>query len=308
MHLPWRGCSGGGRFVSESATGETRPKPSFGNNTRIRGGGRSEYEWHRLRGGECLRIHAINAMRALEIIVLPYTLSGFGVGFVVGLTGVGGGSPMTPLLVLLFGFHPATAVGTDLLYASVTKTCGTAVHHIGQTVEWRVVGWLGTGSLPESFRTLLLISRQPHSSSSAVASLISYVLGYALLLSALSLLFRRRIFSLAHVLSLHREAAKRSRSGCSRGRVTWRAGVVIVGRRRRNRGHDARVALPHLPIARIIGTDIAHAVPLTLVAGLGARRGIYACGHSSSRALIGSCDREQCRQKRRRTACRFISG
>jgi uncharacterized protein len=64
-------------------------------------------------------------MRALEFIVLPYGLSGFGVGFVVGLTGVGGGSLMTPLLVLLFGFHPATAVGTDLLYASVTKTCGT---------------------------------------------------------------------------------------------------------------------------------------------------------------------------------------
>ena len=125
-------------------------------------------------------------MRALEFIVLPYAVSGFGVGFVVGLTGVGGGSLMTPLLVLFFGFHPATAVGTDLLYASVTKTCGTAVHHIGQTVEWRVVGWLGAGSLPASLLTLLLISRQLH--SSAVASLISYVLGYALLLSALSLL------------------------------------------------------------------------------------------------------------------------
>jgi uncharacterized membrane protein YfcA len=143
-------------------------------------------------------------MRALEFIVLPYALSGFGVGFVVGLTGVGGGSLMTPLLVLLFGFHPATAVGTDLLYASVTKTCGTAVHHIGQTVEWRVVAWLAAGSLPASLLTLLLISRQLHSSSSAVASLISYVLGYALMLSALSLLLRRRILALAHVLSLHR--------------------------------------------------------------------------------------------------------
>jgi len=142
-------------------------------------------------------------MRALEFIVLPYALSGFGVGFVVGLTGVGGGSLMTPLLVLLFGFHPATAVGTDLLYASVTKTCGTAVHHIGHTVEWQVVAWLAAGSLPASLLTLLLISRQLHSSSSAVASLISYVLGYALLLSALSLLFRRRILALAHVLSLH---------------------------------------------------------------------------------------------------------
>jgi len=107
-------------------------------NTCVRGGGRSEYYRHRLPGGECPRIHA-TTMRTLEFIVLPYALSGFGVGFVVGLTGVGGGSLMTPLLVLLFGFHPATAVGTDLLYASVTKTCGTAVHHIGQTVAWRVV-------------------------------------------------------------------------------------------------------------------------------------------------------------------------
>ena len=88
-------------------------------------------------------------MRALEFIVLPYALSGFGVGFVVGLTGVGGGSLMTPLLVLLFGFHPATAVGTDLLYASVTKTCGTAVHHIGQTR--RVAGsWLARRGQPTS--------------------------------------------------------------------------------------------------------------------------------------------------------------
>jgi hypothetical protein len=207
-------------------------------------------------------------MRALEFIVLPYALSGFGVGFVVGLTGVGGGSLMTPLLVLLFGFHPATAVGTDLLYASVTKTCGTAVHHIGQTVEWRVVGWLGAGSLPASLLTLLLISRQLHSSST-VASLISYVLGYALLLSALSLLFRRRILALAHVLSLHRrprrEAAATVLLGALLGALVSLSSVGAGAL-----GVTMLVLLyPHLPIARIIGTDIAHAVPLTLVAGLG---------------------------------------
>ena len=158
-------------------------------------------------------------------------------GFVVGLTGVGGGSLMTPLLVLLFGFHPATAVGTDLLYASVTKTCGTAVHHIGHTVEWRVVGWLGAGSLPASLLTLLLISRHLHSST--VASLISYVLGYALLLSALSLLFRRHIL----VLPM-RCPCTADPSDCTFGRVTGRAGVAIVGRRRGTRRHDARVTLP----------------------------------------------------------------
>ena len=97
-----------------------------------------------------------------------YVASGLGVGFLVGLTGVGGGSVMTPILVLLFGIHPAAAVGTDLLYASITKICGTAVHHIGHSVEWRVVGWLGAGSLPASLLTLLLISWELHSGSSAV--------------------------------------------------------------------------------------------------------------------------------------------
>ena len=174
---------------------------------------------------------------------------------------------MTPLLVLLFGFHPATAVGTDLLYASVTKTCGTVVHHIGQTVEWRVVGWLGAGSLPASLLTLLLISRQLH--SSVVASLISYVLGYALLLSALSLLLRRRVLALAHVFSLHRrprrEAAATVLLGALLGALVSLSSVSAGAI-----GVTMLVLLyPHLPIARIIGTDIAHAVPLTLVAGLG---------------------------------------
>src|SRR3954447_1021653 len=96
-------------------------------------------------------------MIASDMIEIPYIFSGFVVGLVVGMTGVGGGSLMTPLLVLLFGFHPATAVGTDLLYAAITKTCGTAVHHIGNTVEWRVVGWLVAGSIPASLITMFTL-------------------------------------------------------------------------------------------------------------------------------------------------------
>jgi uncharacterized membrane protein YfcA len=207
-------------------------------------------------------------MRTLEFIVLAYALSGFGVGFVVGLTGVGGGSLMTPLLVLVFGFHPATAVGTDLLYASITKTCGTAVHHIGRTVEWAVVGWLGVGSLPASLLTLLLLSRQLHNSS-AVASLISYVLGYALILTALSLLFRRRILALAHMLSLHRRPRREAAATVLLGALLG----VLVSLSSVGAGAIGVTMLvllyPHLPIVRIIGSDIAHAVPLTLVAGLG---------------------------------------
>ena len=77
-----------------------------------------------------------------------FAISGFVVGALVGMTGVGGGSLMTPLLILMFGIHPATAVGTDLLYASATKTVGTAVHGVSRTVDWRVVARLALGSVP----------------------------------------------------------------------------------------------------------------------------------------------------------------
>src|SRR4051794_28017112 len=90
---------------------------------------------------------------------LFYSLSGFLVGLLVGQTGTGGGSLMTPLLVLVFGVHPATAVGTDLLYASATKSVGTLVHGLNHTVNWRIVGWLAAGSVPGTAATLLVISR-----------------------------------------------------------------------------------------------------------------------------------------------------
>jgi uncharacterized protein len=96
---------------------------------------------------------------------LLYSASGFGVGMLVGLTGVGGGALMTPLLVLLFGIHPATAVGTDLLYASVTKTAGTVVHGLSNTVDWTITRRLAFGSVPATALTLafLAYSRQSHS-------------------------------------------------------------------------------------------------------------------------------------------------
>src|SRR5579872_6055889 len=88
-----------------------------------------------------------------------YSLSGFFVGALVGMTGVGGGSLMTPLLVLLFGIHPAIAVGSDLLYAAATKTGGTLVHGLSRTVDWRVVGRLAAGSIPSTALTLLVLSQ-----------------------------------------------------------------------------------------------------------------------------------------------------
>ena len=123
-------------------------------------------------------------------------------GALIGLTGVGGGSLMTPLLVLLFGFHPATAVGTDLLYASVTKSVGTAVHHKGETVDWKIVGALASGSVPTAILTLgamayfgVLTPQMPFARRSrrtgAQRSLVLHLLlGVALLLTGLAVLFR----------------------------------------------------------------------------------------------------------------------
>jgi len=123
---------------------------------------------------------------------LLYALSGFCVGALVGMTGVGGGSLMTPVLILLFGVHPATAVGTDLLYAATTKAGGTLFHNVHRTIEWRIVGRLAAGSIPAAVLTILALS-QVDMSSDASRVLINDVLGAALLLTAIVLIFRRRI-------------------------------------------------------------------------------------------------------------------
>src|ERR1700681_2969440 len=115
-----------------------------------------------------------------------YVMSGFVVGALVGMTGVGGGSLMTPLLILLFGIHPATAVGTDLLYAAATKTGGTLIHGLARTIEWRIVGRLALGSVPMTALTLLVLSRLDIKGAAA-GELITTVLGAALFVTAAAL-------------------------------------------------------------------------------------------------------------------------
>src|SRR5271163_5105175 len=117
-----------------------------------------------------------------------YTASGFVVGMLVGFTGVGGGSLMTPLLVLLFGIHPATAVGTDLLYAGLTKISGSLVHNFNGAVDWRITRRLASGSAPAAILTLLALSHFGRDSKS-VGEVITAVLGIALLLTAAALIF-----------------------------------------------------------------------------------------------------------------------
>ena len=130
-------------------------------------------------------------MSALHALQPLYSMTGFAVGLLVGLTGVGGGSLMTPLLILLFGIHPATAVGTDLLYAAATKTAGSAVHGFNRTIDWRVVRLLATGSVPTTVVTIFAFSHVGINSPTA-RDLITAVLTVALFLTAGTLLFRER--------------------------------------------------------------------------------------------------------------------
>ncbi|HTX50177.1 MAG TPA: sulfite exporter TauE/SafE family protein [Caulobacteraceae bacterium] len=197
-----------------------------------------------------------------------YALSGFVVGVLVGLTGVGGGSLMTPLLVLLFGVHPTTAVGTDLLYAAATKTVGTGVHGFKRTVQWSIVGRLAIGSVPATAVTLWFLSRQGKHAASA-DSLVTTALGAALIVTAIAVLFRKTI--VAFVLARTGELSPRYATG-----LTILLGAVLgvlVSLTSVGAGALGMTVLlilyPKADIAKLVGSDIAHAVPLTLLAGLG---------------------------------------
>ncbi|ARW15575.1 sulfite exporter TauE/SafE family protein [Komagataeibacter europaeus] len=207
-------------------------------------------------------------MHLTESINLLYVLSGLGVGFLVGMTGVGGGSLMTPLLILLFKVHPQSAVGTDLLYAALTKTVGTLVHGRSQSVEWRVVGRLALGSIPATLLTIAAL-HWAGSPSAQVTHVISVALGIALLITAPSVLFRHRLQMLS------RQKAG-SVSPAMTGQLTTLLGAVLgvmVTLSSVGAGAIGMAALiflyPTLEIRRLVGSDIAHAVPLTAIAGMG---------------------------------------
>jgi uncharacterized protein len=197
-----------------------------------------------------------------------YVATGFGVGLLVGMTGVGGGSLMTPLLILLFGVHPSTAVGTDLLYAAATKAGGSLVHGWSRSIHWPAVIRLASGSIPASIVTLLVLWQLELKGDSA-RSLVNLVLCFALFLTAISLIFRRAI------MDRYRRRMEQLDASTT-GRATVVVGVVLgvlVSISSVGAGAVGVTALlllyPRLPMASIVGSDIAHAVPLTLVAGIG---------------------------------------
>lgn len=196
-----------------------------------------------------------------------HAVAGFLVGILVGLTGVGGGSLMTPLLVLLFGVSAKTAVGTDLLFAAATKMVGTAVHGWRDTVDWHIFRRLAMGSIPAALLSLGLLQSTGEISADA-EHLIILFLGVMLLLTSAATLLQRRLLAFARS---HKTPADRNvfvptiilgaLIGVAVSISSVGAGAIGVT--------ALLILYPRLPISRIVGTDIVHAVPLALVAGFG---------------------------------------
>jgi len=222
---------------------------------------------------------------------LLYMLAGAGVGFAIGLTGVGGGSLMTPLL-LLFGFPAPVAVGTDLLYAALTKAGGVISHHRRGNVEWHIVAKLAAGSLPVSILLHVFLRQSGFHEQDGFAELLTSSLGIMLIITAIILILRDKI----------RMEAVKPESGALMQLIhdkqtasTVMMGVVLgicvtlssVGAG----AFGAAILLviyASKPAIRIIATDVAHAVPLTLIAGLGYLAGGYVDGVLLASLLAGS--------------------
>jgi uncharacterized membrane protein YfcA len=202
-----------------------------------------------------------------------YVFAGFVVGLIVGLTGVGGGSLMTPILIFFFGVKPYLAVGTDLLFAAVTKAGGTLSLARQQLVPWRVVFTLSAGSLPAAALTLWWL-HEVGPSSPRVQHLMTFTLGIALLLTAAAMLVKAIRGPRAPVE--RQDSPELASTPARHPGLTVLLGAVIgllvtltsVGAGAI--GVSVLLLLyPHLPLPRIIASDIAYAVPLTLLAGLG---------------------------------------
>jgi uncharacterized protein len=197
-------------------------------------------------------------------------VAGLVVGFVVGLTGIGGGSLMTPIL-MWFGIPPAKAVGTDLLYAAFTKMGGVYVHHKKKNINWTITGWLSLGSVPAALVTLWVLESLK-TDTTALNAVIKHSLGWALLFTSVAIIFKKQLlgFSKKHAGDkFHKESKTQNALTVAIG-VLLGATVTLTSI---GAGAIGTVTLfflyPLLATPRLVGTEIAHAIPLTLVAGIG---------------------------------------
>lgn len=196
-----------------------------------------------------------------------HIIAGFIVGLLVGLTGVGGGSLMTPILLLVFHVQPAVAVGTDLLFAAITKSAGILAHGKLGNIDWRIVSRLALGSVPASIITIKLLSQMDIASSDAVAR-IKFWLGVALIVTSIAVILRERLLALVakeQALQANHVAIATVVLGAILGVL-----VTITSVGAGALGLTALMLLyPKEKPRTLVGSDIAHAVPLTLIAGLG---------------------------------------
>ncbi|WP_180081719.1 MULTISPECIES: sulfite exporter TauE/SafE family protein [unclassified Acinetobacter] len=213
---------------------------------------------------------------------LEFILAGVVVGFCVGITGVGGGSLMTPILISLYKIEPHIAIGTDLLYAAISKFCGSLVHARKMNIVWPIVIWLAVGSIPASFATHWVLENYL-SQSTHYKTVLTMVLGFMLTLTGISIIFRGHI---EQFFNKFRKKSEFDDMSSDLERVNLqaknkRALIIIMGivlgvfvtLSSVGAGAFGIMALvlmfPNLPMIRIIGSDVVHAVLLTLVAGLG---------------------------------------
>ncbi|MES2071211.1 MAG: sulfite exporter TauE/SafE family protein [Pseudomonadota bacterium] len=202
-------------------------------------------------------------------MILTYVVSGFAVGALVGLTGVGGGSLMTPLLTLLFGVSPTVAVGTDLAFASITKAAGTFTHRLRGTVDWQVVRLLCFGALPAAVLATLGL-KHFGALDKEISQIIRYSIAGSVFLTVIALLFKAKMLAW---LNAHPE---KQLQGTQLAAATVIAGVLLgtlVTVSSIGAGAIGATLLvmlyPRMPSAQIAGTDIAYAVPLTAIAAFG---------------------------------------
>ncbi|MCC7596558.1 sulfite exporter TauE/SafE family protein [Janthinobacterium sp. FW305-129] len=202
-------------------------------------------------------------------MTLSYIVSGFAVGLLVGMTGVGGGSLMTPLLTLLFGVPPSVAVGTDLAFASITKSAGTLTHRLRGTIRWDIVKRLCMGALPAAVIATLAL-KSFGTLSPEIGQIIRYSIAGSVLLTVVALIFKGRMLAW---INAHPE---KQLQGNKLAAATIIAGAVLgvlVTVSSIGAGAIGATLLvmlyPRMSSAEVAGTDIAYAVPLTAIAALG---------------------------------------
>ena len=204
---------------------------------------------------------------------LIHIVAGAVVGLVIGLTGVGGGSLMTPILVLGFGIKPSIAVGTDLLYAAITKCSGVYFHEKNKTVDWKIVFLLGSGSIPCSILTIFYL-RHLQNQGVNYDNIMMLTLSFMLVLTSFIVMGKARLLAFIH--KHHSDNALINCIRTFRPQITIISGCalgILVTVSSVGAGAIGSAILfllyPHKKSINIVGTDLAHAVPLTAIAGSG---------------------------------------